>query len=263
MTKLSRREIQDRARRYLEQASSGIRYMELAKKIHDADPETPFNTIVGSLHDLSLRSEEIVRPSRGLWTLKKYAEKEPNDLSRIDQPKDISSVTVEPRGRRPEDESAYYESFAQWLIGQDQVIEAMVVGGNTFRSKWATPDVIGTYKPKKSDPVPFPIELVSAEIKSDGTQSITAFGQACAYRLFSHKTYIVMPSSIGETDLDRLDALCSLYGMGLILFDLKPEAPNFQMQLKAQRLEPDTFYVNDFARRLLDANRTEFDRLFG
>jgi hypothetical protein len=252
MAKWSRKEIQDRACLELEQASSpGIRYMELAKKIHAATPETPFKSIAGALHDLSVKSEEIVRPSRGLWVLKKYSEKETSDGGSVDQPKG-----------QPKEET-YYEPFAQWLIGQDQVIEAMVVGGNTFKSKWATPDVIGTYKPKKSDPVHFPIELVSAEIKSDGTQSITAFGQACAYRLFSHKTYIVMPNTIGETDLDRLDALCSLYGIGLVLFEPKPEAPNFQMKLKAQRLEPDMFYVNDFARRLLEADRDEFDRLFG
>jgi hypothetical protein len=72
-----------------------------------------------------------------------------------------------------------------------------------------------------------------------------------------------MPSTIGENDLDRLDALCTLYGMGLILFELDPEAPNFQMKLKAQRVEPDMFYVNDFTRRLLEINRSEFDRLFG
>lgn len=138
-----------------------------------------------------------------------------------------------------------------------------MVGGSTFKNKWATPDVIGTYKPRKSDPVAFPIELVSAEIKIDGSQSITAFGQACAYRLFSHKTFIVMPNTISANDLDRLDALCSLYGMGLVIFELSPESPNFQMKLKPQRFEPDIFYVNDFARRLLETNRHDFDRLFG
>lgn len=72
-----------------------------------------------------------------------------------------------------------------------------------------------------------------------------------------------MPATISENDQDRLDALCSLYGMGFILFDLKPEFPNFRMIINAQRLEPDMFYVNEFARRLLEANRKEFDRLFG
>jgi hypothetical protein len=256
MAKWNRGEIQKRAREELEASGpTGVRYMELAKRIHSATPETPFNSIVGSLHDLSVRTPDIVRPSRGLWVLKKYAEGgAPIELAKEE--------VVETPARRAE-EQTYYEPFAQWLVGEDQVIEAMVVGGSTFRDKWATPDVIGTYKARKSDLVHFPLEIVSAEIKTDGRESITAFGQACAYRLFSHKTYIVMPTTIGTNDLDRLDALCTLYGIGLVLFEPEPSAPNFQMKLKAQRLEPDVFYVNDFARRLLAANRTEFDRLFG
>ena len=235
--------------------------MELAKKIHAAAPDTPFNTIVGSLHVLSL-SPDIVRPSRGLWVLNKYAKNESTDFVSTEPSKETASTIAEARARRVE-EQAYYEPFAQWLVGENQVIEAMVMGGSTFRDKWATPDVIGTYKARTSDLVKFPLEIVSAEIKTDGTQSITAFGQACAYRLFSHKTYVVMPTTIGTNDFDRLDALCTLYGIGLILFDPRPDAPNFQMKLKAQRLEPDVFYVNDFARRLLDANQPEFNRLFG
>jgi hypothetical protein len=89
---------------------------------------------------------------------------------------------------------------------------------------------------------------------------MTAFGQACAYRLFSPKTFIVMPRDIVE--IDRLDALCSPCGIGLVLFERKPEAPNFQMKLKAQRFEPDMFYLNEFARRILEINRDQFNRLF-
>jgi hypothetical protein len=262
MAKWARKEIQDRALSELTQAAAdGIRYMELAKKIHAAAPETPFNSIVGALHDLSLKNPEIARPSRGLWVLKKHWEKASSDPSKHDPVLGIDQTLAEKTAKISEE--SYYGPFADWLLGQDQAIEAMVVGGSTFKSKWATPDVIGTYKPKKSDPVPFPIELVSAEIKIDGNQSITAFGQACAYRLFSHKTFIVMPSTISENDFDRLEALCSLYGMGLVLFELNPDEPNFQMRLKPQRLEPDIFYMNDFARRLLETNRNEFDRLFG
>lgn len=184
MTKWSRREIQNRAIRELEQAATtGIRYMELARKIHAAAPETPFNTIVGSLHDLSLKNQEIMRPSRGLWALKRFLEKEIGEFGESKQMLEVPPTLDEGRVRKA-DELEYYEPFAQWLVGQDLVIEAMAVGGNTFKNKWATPDVIGTYKPRKSDPVHFQIELVSAEIKTDGTQSITAFGQACAYRLF-------------------------------------------------------------------------------
>jgi hypothetical protein len=72
-----------------------------------------------------------------------------------------------------------------------------------------------------------------------------------------------MPKTISKNDLDRLDALCSLYGMGLVLFELNHDAPNFQMKLRPQRLEPDIYYVNDFARRLLEISQADFERLFG
>src|SRR6185503_5563154 len=196
------------------------------------------------------------RPSRGLWMLKKFSEKEL--VADTAEPKTFSETQISKIT-----EEQFYEPFAQWLVGEDEINVAMFVGGNGFKSKWATPDVIGTYKTKKSDPLQFPIELISAEIKIDDAQSITAFGQACAYRLFSHKTFIVMPNTISKNDLNRLDALCVLYGMGLVLFALHPDDPKFQMILRAQRLEPDSFFLNDFARRLRETNESEFNRLFG
>jgi hypothetical protein len=66
-----------------------------------------------------------------------------------------------------------------------------------------------------------------------------------------------------KNDLERLESLCSLYGMGMVVFELDPETPNFQMRMQPQRFEPDMFYVNDFARRLLEMNQKEFNRLFG
>ena len=159
MAKWSRKEIQDRALAELNQAgATGVRYMELAKRIHSAAPQTPFNTVVGSLHDLSLKNQEIVRPSRGFWVLKKYWEKEGGDSAPIDKTQETGSAIIESPTKNNSEES-YYEPFVEWLLGQDQAIDAMVVGGNTFKNKWATPDVIGTYKPRKSDPVSFPIEL--------------------------------------------------------------------------------------------------------
>lgn len=263
MPKWSQAQIKNHAIQELEQAGpTGLRYSELHKKLVLASPETSPNTITGSLHVLST-NPIIVRPSRGLWVLKKHWEAETDERElrpKVDAESEpaIAELQVE-----KVDEAAYYQPLKEWLIDQEEVIEAMVIGGSAFKNKWATPDVIGTYKPKKSDPVSFPIELISAEVKIDGSQSITAFGQACAYRLFSHKTFIVMPKTISKNDLDRLDALCSLYGMGLVLFELNHDAPNFQMKLRPQRLEPDIYYVNDFARRLLEISQADFDRLFG
>ena len=59
-----------------------------------------------------------------------------------------------------------------------------------------------------SDIVKMPTEIISAEIKTDSKNLITAFGQACSYKLFSHKSYIVVPKDSGQEDLS---GLCLLY----------------------------------------------------
>jgi hypothetical protein len=46
-----------------------------------------------------------------------------------------------------------------------------------------------------------PTEIVSAEIKLDAAQVITAFGQACSYKLFSHRSCLVVPLDASEDDL--------------------------------------------------------------
>ncbi len=73
------------------------------------------------------------------------------------------------------------------------------------------------YKPLASNLIKFPIEIVSAEVKTDPTQPVVAFGQAIAYRLFSAKTYIAMPTSMTLEDQSRLESLCMLFGVGLVL----------------------------------------------
>jgi hypothetical protein len=254
MAKLSVEEIKRSALNYLGQAKNGIRYMDLIKKVHDAAPETPINTVHGGVQALSSHSD-ILRPSRGLWVHKKYA----GPLEAI---RDTAAPVVELGADRVQ-EAQYYESFRYWLISDaEEVSDAVVVGGNMFKSKWGTPDVIGVHKPRAGDLIKFPIEIVSAEIKTDPNQSIIAFGQACAYRLFSHKTYIVMPNTIGREDRERLEALCSIYGVGLVTFELTAQSPNYQARVRAQRFEPDIYFANEFARELHRLRPGDFDRLF-
>ena len=88
---------------------------------------------------------------------------------------------------------------------------------------------------------PFPIEIVSAEIKIDPLAPVVAFGQAVAYRLFSTKTYIAMPTTLTEEDQSRLESLCMLFGVGLVLFDPNKDAPQFSIRVRAQRFSPDMF----------------------
>ena len=87
--------------------------------------------------------------------------------------------------------------------------------------------------------------ISSAEIKIDSNGLITAFGQSCAYKIFSHKSYIVVPKDSQIEDLTRLDTLCRQFGIGLIWFDCKNEEnPNFEIRVRAVKHEPDMFFVN-------------------
>lgn len=107
------------------------------------------------------------------------------------------------------------------------------------------------------------MDIISAEIKIDPAQPVVAFGQAAAYRLFSAKSYVVMPESISEEDYGRLEALCMLYGIGLVLFKPDPQNPDFQIRVRSQRFPPDMFYVNEFAERLYQLDSGAFNELFG
>jgi hypothetical protein len=87
----------------------------------------------------------------------------------------------------------FYQSFADWIVlDLGECTKAIPLGGNRFREKWGTPDILAIFKSRDSDIVKMPIEVVAAEVKTDSAQLITAFGQACAYKLFAHKSYLVM-----------------------------------------------------------------------
>ena len=62
-------------------------------------------------------------------------------------------------------------------------------------------------------------EIVSAEIKvgKDTGWLMSGFGQACAYKNFSHQSYLVIPK--GTSSESRLISLCRHFGIGLVVFD--------------------------------------------
>lgn len=254
MAKLSGKHIQDVARAIVAKNVGGIRYSTLVEEIARANPETPKNTIHGSVWDLATRfPSEIVKPSRGLFM--------PAGPASVQTGREPEEVLPAPTRLREEE---FYEPFAEWLKNDlDEATVAVALGGAGFQKKWGTPDVIGVYKPLASDRIKFPTEIVSAEIKTDPQAPVVAFGQAAAYRLFSAKSYIVMPASISEEDYSRLEALCMLFGIGLVLFDLNVDEPDFRIRVRAQRFSPDMFYVNEFADRLFQIDRATFNQLFG
>jgi len=254
MAKLSGKEIRDLALKFILNRPEGIRYRELVKEISAASPETPKNTINGSVWDLEVRiPAEVSKPSRGLYKAVKYAGQEV-----------VQKAPSAPKSNPTLHEDDFYQPFADFLKGElNEVNKVVALGGSGLKAKWGTPDIIGIYRPSGSDLVKFDPEIVSAEIKIDPYQPVIAFGQAAAYRLFSNRVYIVMPSTIAEEDLDRLEALCMLYGIGLVLFDLNTQEPDFSIRVRSQRFLPDMFFVNEFARGFHKHNPDKFEELFG
>ncbi|MCX5676846.1 MAG: hypothetical protein NTX87_17790 [Planctomycetota bacterium] len=250
MAKLTVKEIFERARDLVLSRPGGIRYTEIVRAISDANPETPINTIYTQVSLLLRRfPNEIVKPSRGVY-------------APLATPPGDGPGTVQPPPLSVE-ESDFYAPFADWLKNDlDEVTEVAPLGGAAMGKKWGTPDVVGVYKPVASDLVKFQPEIISAEIKIDPQQPVVAFGQAIAYRLFSSKTYIAMPNSMVSEDQARLESLCMLFGVGMVLFELNPKEPNFVIRVRARRFSPDMFYVNEFAERLKNANAELFRRLF-
>lgn len=80
---------------------------------------------------------------------------------------------------------------------------------------------------------------------------MTGFGQACAYRLFSHKSYLVIPKQTPAEELARIDSLCQMFGLGLVLFNPKSlAAPDFRLIVRPMKHEPDLLYTNRYLKHV-------------
>lgn len=145
-------------------------------------------------------------------------------------------------------EEDFYEPFANWIKNElEDVTRAIPLGRNKFKDKWGTPDVIGLRESQRGDIIEGPTEIVSAEIKTDTAQLVTAFGQACAYKLFSHRSYLVVPRQSPPDEISRIDSLCQIFGIGLVIFNAKsPTEPIFEIRVRPARHEPDLFYTNKY-----------------
>ncbi len=222
----------------------GIRYSALVAKIQQEFPDTPINTIHGTVWNLDTRvSTEVYKPARGLFRHTAFKD--------IEVGEEKPAIPLVPTKIKEDD---FYEPFADWLVNElEECTKAISLGGNKFKDKWGTPDVIGILKSRESDIIKFPTEIISSEIKVDTANLITAFGQSCSYKLFSHKSYIVVPKKSPEEDIARLDALCRIFGIGLILVDSNsPETPQFEIRVRATKHEPDMFYVNKYMKFIED-----------
>lgn len=263
MAKLSMKEIQAHALALLEEKPGGLRWGDFIKLIHAGSPETPTNSIHGAIQKLFSSSDDVVKVAVGTYQLRKFHEQlEP------DEPATPVAVPL-PSGKASDPkaesllESDFYASFAEWLTDVEEAVNVAVpLGGNVLKGKWGTPDVIGVRKPRADEMLKFETQVVSAEIKIDPAQPVVAFGQAVAYRLFSHKSYIVVPRTTSEEDLARLKSLCSIHGVGLVTFTLNKAEPDYAVLVLPAQATPDMFYANQMLKRLLEAAPKTFHKLF-
>lgn len=233
--------IKAKAFELLEQSPEGLRYSVLRNKIQVADPGFNSNTINGSIWNLdTLFPEKVYKPSKGLYRLTKYKPPE-SEIPEV-------PATPPPSSAPKIKEEAFYAPFADWLVNEiEDATQAIPLGGNTFKDKWGTPDVIAKQESRRSDIIKGPTEILSAEIKTETYQLVTAFGQACAYKLFSHRVYLVVPNQAQAEEISRLDSLCQIFGIGLITFNAESQsAPDFRILVRPARHEPDLFWTNKY-----------------
>jgi len=243
-----REKIIKQVREILENSPKGIRYADLIRGISEALPDVKINTIHGTIWNLKQKIDrgevkDIVAPERGLYILQKYYKEE--GYGESEEIKKTEEVK----------EEDFYKLFADYLVNDlEECTKAILLGGNRFQDRWGTPDVIGTYRVFGIGHIQPPTEVVSAEIKIDVNQLITSFGQACSYKLFSHKVYLVIPRDSRMVDIKRIEALCLKFGIGLILFNKNnKENPEFEILTRAMKSEPDYYYLNKYL-KLIDDN---------
>ena len=257
--KLNRKQIHARALEILEEEEGGIRWGELLKRIHADAPETPPNSIHGAIQVLFQSNDQIIKVARGTYQLEKYVSAQSSDAQAEEAA--TASLPVKANGQTQITEQDFYDSFAEWLEENDEATVATALGGSSFGGKWGTPDVIGVLKPRAQDIFKFEPQIVTAEIKAVPGQPVVAFGQAVAYRLFSHKSYIVVPNSTSSDDMNRLKSLCSIHDVGLVTFTLNVDQPDYVVVVLPAVASPDMFYVNTMLDRLKSSEPSLLNKL--
>jgi len=221
----------------------GLRYSKLVRSICEFDNRLNTNTINGCIWNLdSIYPDLVYKPSRGLFRLLEFKDPVTDELKKEVQPKEIKKIS----------EEHFYSSFSNWWKNDlEDVTHSIPLGKKRFQDKWGTPDVIGKKESQRSDIIQGQTEIVSSEIKTATTQLITAFGQACSYKLFSHKSYLVVPKQSSQDEIARLDSLCQLFGIGLVLFDASSsESPEYMIRVRPVKHEPDLFYTNKYMKKI-------------
>lgn len=229
----------------------GLRLTQLYRAVNSELPGANYNTIRSAIWNIDeLDPVSVYKPARGLFRHTRFQSAATTTI----QAPGSQGGTVAIPTRTAIDEESFYQPFADFLIDDlEECTRAIPLGGHVFGDKWSTPDVVGVLESKRSDVIKFEPIVVSAEVKFEGSQAAITegFGQACAYQLYSHLVYLVLPTDSDEDALLRVESMCQISGLGLVLYDkTKPSEPDFQIRVRPIRHEPDLFYANQYLARI-------------
>jgi hypothetical protein len=227
----------------LQRQPAGLRFGELRAAVRKALPTFNVKTINNAIIQLdTAHPDAVYKPTKGVYRLTRFRD---NGQGAADA---SSRSSDHPRIPEPH----FYPLFAAWLKNDlEDVTHAIALGGNAFRDRWGTPDVLGKAESRASDVIKGPTAIVAAEIKVDTTALVTGFGQACAYRLFCHKSYLVIPCQTSQDEMARLDSLCQMFGIGLVIFNPNSAtSPDFRLVVRPVKHEPDLFYTNRYMKQV-------------
>lgn len=232
----------------LEGEPNGLRYSELRRRLVEFFPGIPRNTIHSVIYALPSKGDsKVYKPSTGIYRHVNF-KVEADEISDGVQIENADNqgdceVDLKQKGFREED---LYQPFADFLLGElEECTAAIPLGRKIFGAKWQTPDVIGKWESPRSHIIKSSTEIVSAEIKLDKGNFQEAFGQACSYKLFSHKVYLVLPQELDVADKARIVSLCEILGIGLVFFSISnPSNPEFKCEVKAAKSEPNMRFAN-------------------
>ena len=230
----------------LQSHPEGLTYTELVQAMRQLHPDRNLKSLSNDVVNLDRHfPTKVYRPIKGLYRHTRF-----KDAS-APLPAEPAKTVASSRPSRLAEEK-FYAPFAAWLTNDlEEATVAIPLGGNAFRDRWGTPDVIGKNESRRSDVIKGPTSIVSAEIKVDTASLLVGFGQACAHLLFSHKSYLVVPEAAPAEELDRLVALCQMFGVGLVIFDAASLAkPGFRILVRPKKHEPDLYYTNRYIKRV-------------
>jgi hypothetical protein len=229
----------------LQQHPEGLTYTELVQAMRQLHPDRNLKSLSNDVVNLDRHfPSKIYKPAKGVYRHNRFKDSADAQAAEPKLPVAGRAVRIA--------EEKFYPLFAAWLTNDlEEVTVAIPLGGNAFRDRWGTPDVLGKNESRRSDVIKGPTSIVSAEIKVDTASLLIGFGQACAHMLFSHKSYLVVPADASPEELDRLIALCQMFGLGLVTFDASSLAkPAFRLLVRPVKHEPDLHYTNKYIKRV-------------